>query len=379
MEQDLLNPVVVYKGIEFLIDLYDFLKPNFGELVEAKDDRFLNYDPGFLLQTYAGEKVVANGITYTLVCDFSKLVPWDEDWRDEVVQISVNRKPFKRSNGKTIWQKTASAGFSELINSGRIKEDERTIRVTEASEQRGCLFVTLQKATYHDQGFSNLIMDFDRLNPGIYVSLRSQLETQFSGRLPSLKDSRLANTLGVAALLFYKNKGQWIPYIVRRVKKIGVFPGGLHCTSSGVAKWPPDPRESTFLNFATNHMLDEIDEEVGIKPEELIDFRPLALCREMARGGKPQLFYGGFTHLDRKALTERRKHARKVIKATNQWEEIERDKWLRSADVVLTPHRLSTRVGKWGLSLEGAAALHFGVQYARARLPHLNLDRQDEA
>lgn len=228
-------------------------------------------------------------------------------------------------------------------------------------------------STYHDQAYSNLILDFDREDPARYVSLRSQL-AQDDNRLPELDDQRLANTLGVAALIFYRSTGQWTPYMVRRVRRIGVFPSGLHCTASGVAKWPAHSRQlKTLGNFATRHMLSEIEEEVGLGPQDLVELRPLALCREMARGGKPQLLYGGFTLLGRKTLSLRRRNARKFIEATNQLPEIERDRWFRSADVVLTPGELRTRVGKWGLTLEGAAALHFGIRYAEARLPHLNL------
>ena len=371
-----LDPGTAFQSVKFLIELYDMLKPNFGELVEAKSDRFLNYDPGFLLDTYASEEPVNNGIAYTKICDFSQLVPWQKNWSDGAVVIKIVKKAFTRSNGNTKWQKASSAGFSELYNAGRISGNEETIRVSTAQIDHGHLYMSLQKATYYDQAHSNLILDFDRSDPNRHDSLRSQLETGFDGKLPPLSDPRLANTLGVATLLFYESKNQWIPYIVRRVKKIGVFPGGLHCTASGVAKWPKDATNNTFFNFATNHMLSEIEEEVGLKQEDLIDFRPLSLCREMARGGKPQLFYGGFTRLDRKTLAERRKHARKVLKATNQWQEIERDRWLRSADVVLTPHRLWTRLGKWGLTLEGAASLHFGVQYAQARSPYVKINKQ---
>lgn len=366
-----LDPVATYQSIKFLVDLYDMLKPKFGELVEAKSDRFLNYDPGFLIDKYAGETAVSSGIAYSQICDFSQLVSWQDDWSDDAVVVNVANKPFSRSIGNGKWQKTSSAGFTALHDSGRISGNEDTIRVSTAQVDHGKLLLSLQKATYYDQAHSNLILDFDRLNPIPHDSLRSQLETQFDKRLPPLKDPRLANTLGVATLLFYESKNQWVPYIVRRVKKIGVFPGGLHCTASGVAKWPQNDTEKTFFNFATNHMLSEIEEEVGLKPEDLIDFRPLSLCREMARGGKPQLFFAGFTRLSRTTLTERRKHARKVLKATNQWQEIERDRWFRSADVVLTPSRLWTRLGKWGLTLEGAASLHFCVQYAKARAAHV--------
>lgn len=364
------GPIV--ETLLFGTELYKSLLPRFIKLVQSKSDRFLNYDPAFLLRSYAYEAPVANGITYCEICNFFELIPPEEEWHDGAIVIDVASKPFARASGTTNWQRTCSAGFTALDQSGRISGNESLIRVVNATVKDYRLHLSLQTAKYHDQAHSNLILDFDRDNPAKYSPLRSQLHDHYGESLPSFNDRRLANTLGVAALIFYKSDGQWIPYIVRRVKKIGVFPGGLHCTSSGAAKWPISANPKTLVNFATKHMLSEIEEEVGLEPKHLVDFRPLSLCREMARGGKPQIFYAGFTLLNRDSLAKRRKEARNVIKATNQWQEIERDRWFRSADIVVSPSRLRTRIGKWGLTLEGAASLHFGLRYAQARLPHLN-------
>jgi hypothetical protein len=228
----------------------------------------------------------------------------------------------------------------------------------------------VQKATYHDQAKSNLILDFDRDDPHRYISLRTQLLTQYGSHLPPLDDERLANTLGVAAILFYWNGNQLVPYVVRRVKKIGVFPGGLHCTASGVAKWPVGSSAPSFKDL-TDQMFGELDEGVGLKRSDIVELRPMALCREMARGGKPQLFYAGLTLLNRKELREKRVHATDVVRATTKIPEIERDRWYRNADVVMTPSALSTKLGRWGLTLEAAGSLHYGIEYLIKRLQHL--------
>src|SRR5258708_10342922 len=313
----------IVSGLTLAAKLYNALAPNFGRLVRSKSDRFLNYDPEFLLRCYAHEDPVSNGITYAEVCDFAGLTPSNRDWNDSSVIITVAKNPFSLSSGKAGWQETSSAAFTELVRSGRISGNDSAIRVSRAKTELGTLDLRVQRATYHDQARSNLVLDFDQEDPGRYASLRSQLQVQYDHGLPDLNDRRLANTLGVAALLFYKSEGEWVPYIVRRVKRVAVFPGGWHCTASGVAKWPVHSPLATLEIFATRHMLLEIDEEVGLSRQDLIELRPLAFCREMSRGGKPQLIYGGFTGLDRKALAEHRKHARKVIEATNQWQEIE--------------------------------------------------------
>lgn len=365
------SPENIAACLTILAALYNLGKMGYPKLVKPKNDRFLDYDPGHLTKTYAGEHAVADGLTYTEICDFSKLISYDKAWNETAVEIRIANGRFIRSNGTKDWQETSSAGFTALLESGRIGSSEPAIRVSSAVVKQGRLNLALQEATYHDQAHSNLILDFDRDSPAKYRSLRSQLVPSRDQCLPKLSDRRLANTLGVAALIFYKHGDQWIQYIVRRVDNLAVFTGGMHCTASGVARWPENPNVRTLDNFATDHMFKEIEEEVGLQPTDIIELRPLALCREMARGGKPQLFYGGFTRLKRDALKERRIHARKYLKANQQVQEIARDRLGRPADVVLTPSELNVRTGKLGLTLEGAAALHYGIRYALARLPHL--------
>jgi hypothetical protein len=118
-------------------------------------------------------------------------------------------------------------------------------------------------------------------------------------------------------------------------------------------------------------MYEELEEEVGLQRAEILDLRPMGLCREMARGGKPQIFYSGLTLLDRQALADRRRKASKIIGATTRIPEIERDRWYRSADVVMTPSALRSKTGKWGITLEAAGSLHYGVKYLKGRLPHV--------
>ncbi len=353
------------QGVDLAIKLYDVLQPRFAKIVESKSDRYLNYDPAFLLDAYAAEQPIAQGLTYTQVCDFGDLVPLDRAWDDSVVRIKVRKGVFNRRAGTSQWQKTSASAFATRVKAGRTRFNEPCIRVTSIKCSACTVDITVQRASYHDQAFTNLVLDFDRKAPSSFVSLRTQLAAQYGDCLPPLNDGRLASTLGVAALIFYWGRGNWVPYIVRRVKKIGVFPAALHCTASGVAKWPSEGREPTLYRYATEQMLDELKEEVGLLPEDLLDLRPMAICREMARGGKPQIFYVGLTLLDRKALKIRRAKAQDAIAATTRLQELEKDRWLRSADVVMAPSALRSRVTQWGLTLEGAASFHYGVQYLR--------------
>ena len=115
----------------------------------------------------------------------------------------------------------------------------------------------------------------------------------------------------------------------------------------------------------TAHLMEEAREEVGLLPEDLAELRPVSFCREMARGGKPQLFFCAITQLTRRELADRRKHASRVVHATGGWPELERDRWYRSTDVVLTGGRVREGLATGGITLEGAAALYFGGRYLR--------------
>lgn len=357
----------------FAISLWKDIRPHLKTIIEAKGDRYLNYDPSYLLRLYAAEKPIATGVTYTELMNFSSINAYDAEWDDAGVKIVANKSPYVRNEGHAAWSETSAAAFTARKQEGRTRQNEDTLRLVSLTLNKSGhprLSLCLQKATYYDQAKSNLVLDFDRKNQSEHTPLRTQLNAAYGNQLPPLNDDRLANTLGVAALIFYWNGNQLVPYVVRRVKTIGVFPGGLHCTASGVAKWPVGRTALSFKDL-TDHMFDELDEEVGIKPADIVELRPMALCREMARGGKPQLFYAGITLLSRKELKDRRIHAGEVIRATTKIPEIERDRWFRHADVVMTPSALRTKIGRWGLTLEAAGSLHYGIEYLTRRLPHL--------
>lgn len=373
MDPSSLSVPALIEGAKSALDLWKSLQPKLMTLVEAKSDRYLNYDPSNLLRLYAAERQIANGVTYTEMFHFSSVCPYDATWDESAVDMVGTKKPFVLSEGQADWQEASAAAFTARREEGRTRQNEDSIRLIDCamttSGQRK-LVLKVQKATYHQQARSNLVLDFDRDNPEKYTTLRKQLAAVYGSKLPPLSDERLANTIGVAALIFYWNGTDLVPYVVKRVQKIGVFPGGLHCTASGVAKWPTERPTPTFRDL-TDHMFDELEEEVGLKREDILELRPMALCREMARGGKPPIFYAGVTTLNRSQLKEKRIHASDVVRATTKIPEIERDRWYRNADVVMTPSALSKKLGKWGLTLEAAGSLHYGIQYLERRLPHL--------
>lgn len=367
---DLVSVKIASESVLFTLNLWKLLKKQMTKLAASRSDRFLDYGSGSLLKFYAAEHPIAPGLTYVLVSDLISLHRKRAvDDPTPIVKFEKSSQRFTLSTGNSAWTKTASAGFTTIVESGRVSENETLVRIAHCCATDTSLVLKAHLARYHDQARSNLILDFDRDEPAKYTSLRSQLAAKYGESLPNLSDRRLANTLGAAILIFYRSRGEWIPYLVRRVKRIGVFPGGVHCSASGAVKWSAQG-ESVSFEDVTKHLLVEVQEELGLLPEDLVDLRPVAFCREMARGGKPQLFYCALTTLPRSELSERRKHAAKVVKELRLWKEIESDHWYRSADVVMTPSRLRYGLVTWGATLEGAAALFFGTNYLKDLSKH---------
>jgi hypothetical protein len=319
---------------------------------------------------YNKEQPILDGLAYTPLYDFTTSTSSSPE---AALVVESENHFLNLDQGDTAWQQTSQAGYAALFKTRRIKENEDIVRVELADARKGRLMLRVRPAKYHDQARSNLILDF-KGDTDEHVSLREQLLTERAGLLPELSDERLANSLGVAVLLFYLDgDNQLVPYLVRRTSKVGVFPGGIHLTASGAARWPTASANLTLAAIASDQMLAELKEEVGLEPEHLLDFMPVAFCREMARGGKPQLFYAGITMLNREELKSKRIAAADTVQSLQQWSEIEQEDWKTSADVVLTANDVEGQISESGLTLEAAAALYFGYRYLLARVPHLVL------
>ena len=117
-------------------------------------------------------------------------------------------------------------------------------------------------------------------------------------------DTMVQHAIGTAVVVF---DGEGAPYLPRRAAGQNVFPGGYHCTASGETLWRPG--RLTFDGLFTASVYGELEEEVGLLPEDLEWVRPLGLCREFLRGGKPQFFFAGKTSLGAGELALRRRAA----------------------------------------------------------------------
>lgn len=318
-------------------------------------DPFLIYDVEWLLSKYKNEQPVNLDTPYREIVNFLGRSP-------RSIQVNVIRGNFKLSPGNSTWASISEAGVKALYESKRFEMREPLIRLNSISRDRNNVILNVQKATYFDQAKSNLILDWPAQVLPPQTSLRDLLSSDYDGSLPTLDETRMANTIGVACILFYLERSKFVPYLVKRVEKVGVYPGGLHCTASGAANWP-ETRDKSFEGFIKIAMYKELEEEVGLKHWDVPELKEMAICREFLRGGKPQIFFAGFTNLSRKQLRQRRIKAAETIKMTGGWTEVEYDTWLKSSDVIIPPSKLREKVDEEGLTLECIAAYYYGLKY----------------
>ncbi|TRW96734.1 hypothetical protein FNJ84_11715 [Paracoccus sp. M683] len=174
---------------------------------------------------------------------------------------------------------------------------------------RDAAVMTLQRARYFDQIATNLSVDTNSgaLPPGI-LTIRNGFEPPLDHRLVPLSESGLANTLGVAGILFSRDgqalmreRSQWLGSINQ---------ARIHCSVSGVYELPPDSTGGGEYGYdLLRYGIElEIRQELNLEPGEYQLF-PVALSRELPRHGKPQLFFVIIGNLPAQELVQRLKGA----------------------------------------------------------------------
>lgn len=213
--------------------------------------------------------------------------------------------------------------------------------------------MVLQEASYADQIATNLSVDTDsgHLPRGV-LSIRRDIEPPRAGLLPRLSASGLANTLGVAGVLFSRD-GQ--PLLRERSQWLGsINEPKIHCSVSGVYELPPESQRSGRYGFELlRYGIElEIRQELNLMPGEY-RLHPVALSRELPRHGKPQLFFVILCDLPVAALIERLRGAEERYEFQNDPNFMFR---ITEAD-----HATYRR-----FTYEGWAALWFARQYLEA-------------
>ena len=306
-------------------------------------DGFLRYDVDYLRDQYAKEEVLTSA-PYVEIADWTGAINSNDPIRFE---FKADETAFEFDKSSANLDEIRELGYAarRARNLGSISEFSISLHRYDALAKKFCI----RKARYHDQHKSNMNMDFQ--GEVGQESIRMMLSRKYGSRLSPLGSRELADTVGVAVLLYYREGTELFPYFVPRSKSAPVFPGGWHCSASGAAQWPERTgTEEINSDVFLNDLYNEIREEIGLfrsidekqkyvlqdkdykdhgfavdnlYAEDITYIWPVALCRELLRGGKPQMFYIGFTSLNRDELIRRRRMASMIAKNQKRREEID--------------------------------------------------------
>jgi hypothetical protein len=260
-------------------------------LEELDASAFINWDPKYLSEFYAGEDRDQLGFL-----PYSKEVIWSEKAN---VRLNVVEEVFKFRYSDKTWRETARRGFDALSEDRLIYDKGHAIRLFKIDRTTGD--VDIQPALYSQQARSNLIPDYTpkpMFDAGGHVSLRQQLRMKYGPILPPLDEPRLANTLGISVIvLCHDEDGVLRPLLqLRAAENAAMNNSGVHCTGSRAALWPRDDQSGSVQSFFDDEAYAAVERDFDLRRSEgEVSLYPAALVREHARMGKPQLFYFGYT------------------------------------------------------------------------------------
>lgn len=160
----------------------------------------------------------------------------------------------------------------------------------------------LERAHYFDQVGTNLSLDY-KLKAPIVVNNKDcstvrewdifQSQAQ-SIDLPSFEKSKLANTIGVTIGISAKTKnGKKVILKRKRSSKVSVYanmwsnPFGFALALEGDCPLNTEIKIEDLIRRDYNH---EFATELGLEFSDFHPPKPIAFCRDLVRGGKPQFF-----------------------------------------------------------------------------------------
>jgi hypothetical protein len=160
---------------------------------------------------------------------------------------------------------------------------------------------SLQRAGYYQQVATNLTLD-RQLAPPLRAGKRKYdtvrrwdiAQAGLDGSLPSFEASALANTIGVAVGITAKTRSGTEVIIIsrRRRDRVAVYAGMWHLplTFALERDLANEAREGDIRTLIRFDYGAELQEELRLQMSDLHELRPLAFCRDLIRGGKPQFF-----------------------------------------------------------------------------------------
>lgn len=326
-------------------------------------DEFLNQHPLSIQGLYDREPLLGGRLLYVEMVNFADclLQSGQVDIRISLRKGLFSLRAFPDADVEALREQ----GFNRLREAKKYTHPSDVIRLWHVKTEGTSTIMEIQKAHYEHQAKSNLILDFC---PNGQTTIRQALGRETPGRLPALDDDRLANTLGVTILVFYRDEqGVFCPFLVPRTRKVAVLNRGQWSDSaSGAAEWPKDPENTaaTFEDYILDDLYKELSEEIGLRSSDLSALYPLALCRDVIREGKPQLFFVGFTELTRKQMIEKMEEARKLNKKNPiEPEEIFRMPLLRKPPVFSSSADANKTYEEKGVDPQCAASLYYAMDF----------------
>lgn len=287
-----------------LEEFYYLGKAIFKDVFTAKE-KPLNYDTPWLLKYYYN---TSNGENILRSRDRSLTAPYEIafDFRESPIYDWGTFRyvgEFELTNELAVVRERLIKIFEDkgLLHKG----NAICPRISKIITGKNNLLIEIQKANYYDQVATNLSLDYSLSKIGDELTgvktLREwdlkQSKTN-PGLLPSLSKSKLANTIGVAVgITAINKKGEKIILTRQKTKNVAVsakmtvlpFSFSLNMDKKGMTIG----KESSIFDLIKADFRNEQLEELGLEPD-VLDFekvKPLLLCRELCRGGKPQFFF----------------------------------------------------------------------------------------
>lgn len=289
--------------------------------INVADTRYLNHDPKRCNHFYHLEESLGGYLPYQEVFDFSNSLI---DGEVSNIKLSIEDEFFTQGNDLTSAVIRAEA-YSSYRNDGHAKRDSQIVRVKDISIRDDDVLLTVQPTKYFCQAESNLILDYEAYvsfeknkNERKKSSLREIMYNEDPGRLPSLSDKRLANSLGVAICLLSREGESTLLRMVNRSGNVGVFPKGIHPAMSCAINWNNNVISNDLMSFIMSDIEEEMLQETGLKQGQYETPVPLSICREYLRGGKPQLFAISYVNLTQKELNSLRDEQVKLNKKSRE-------------------------------------------------------------
>ena len=267
----------------------------------TKNNPYINYDPiysaGFYSLNIESELLRSSAhqfsTPYQLVFDY-RAASAESSWGSAIIDGDYTF-PLQLNSHKT----TAVNMFEEK---GWLKKKNNPApRVKRYCKHDGLPEITIEQATYYDQVGTNLTIDLPFTHPLTIETTNVKtirewdtVQAKQNHILPNFENSLLANTIGVAiAITTVDRVGH--KHLIKRFRRedVAVYRNMWHLPFSFALYFDRNihnKNEIDIKDLINFDLPNEFAEEMGLEMNDFRPIKPLAFCRDLARGGKPQFF-----------------------------------------------------------------------------------------